>query len=1357
MDLSIYLPATLLRLLARGDRTLLAPMSATNEGAVLFTDVTGFTSLADSLAERGPEGAELLSRVLASAFGAIVGGVDAFSGDIIRFAGDAAIAVWPVEEGRDFDHCLRAAAACGLAIQEALREREPVAGEVLGARVGVTAGTLHEAILGGIGDRFEYLLGGPPIASMGGIADGARPGEVHIASPLLPRLGSGFVASEPSSGESTCLRELEENVELTDRVVPRQVAPDLLRRFVSRALVNRLEAGQSEWLGEFRRVTVVFVSLPGLDSGTQDGLPELHAITRAMQAEVDRFDGSIIQFLVDDKGLVLLSVWGLPHASHEDDSYRAVRATLSILHSLEQKGVSAACGIASGRAFSGLGGALNRREYLVFGTVVNLASRLMNAAGAGRVLCDTATANAVQGQVRCVTLDAMPMKGFSSPIPVFHLLAGEQESARTRSYGMLIGREEPMRRLRQAIASVVRDRGTVPVLVVGDAGIGKSHLLDAFKNEVNLGGHSVLQGTADSVERATPYFAWRAIFRELFAGCSTADALRQELGRRLVDPSLVEWAPLLNVVMPVDLPETDITVQLEGEARADRARDLLVRILQQEAERSPLLIVLDDAHLLDTLSWTLASEVARRVSPCLILLALRPMDRKPAACEKLEALPSCMQVLLQPFGARDAAALARDRLGVEEIPAAITSFISEKSGGNPFFGEQLAFALRDSGRLLMDDGRARLAPGTGDLNEVDLPETVEGVITSRIDLLPPSHQLTLKVASVIGRNFGFSTLRDIHPVIADQPDLVAQMNDLMSRNLIGADPSGGEQGYQFKHVVLQEVAYELLPYAQRRDLHRFVGQWIEQHFGDDLAPQLPLLAHHWTKAKKRSKAIHYLERAGKQALDAFANSEARRFLEQAISMDAGDAPEVDAQQRSRWEWWAGRASLKLSDYEEAARHQDRGLAHLGFAVPRTRLGLVTSLAAQIGRQAWHRLRPHAVVAQSPGERARFLQASDMYQYRSEYGFFNTDVLWALQATMHNLNFAERAGADTELVEAYSALGVIAGIGGLHRIARYYSDRALAMADEIGHAPTQAFVHQLIAVYRHSLGSWELVEHHVDRAIALFHEVGDRFRWEGCLAIEVMLHLHRCRLDQLEATTDRLHQSAFPDSTAQMLAWCHGGRLSASLLRDAPREQTEDRVSSLDRLLGEPLSHGERIWAHGLLAAGKERLGQSTDAHADAVQALTLAREHPPGTYFDLRPLDAVADVLRKHWLEARDTADASHVGRLARHAVKVLHAFSRLVPVATPAWRLHQGAMAQAQGRTRVALRSWKRAVASAQRLQLPWDEGRALLALGQSSVLPERERARQLRRAYRIFDRLGTPREARESQETLVRLGVKV
>ena len=775
-------------------------------------------------------------------------------------------------------------------------------------------------------------------------------------------------------------------------------------------------------------------------------------------------------------------------------------------------------------------------------------------------------------------------------------------------------------------------------------------------------------------------------------------------------------------MVAADLPETDATRQLTAEGRADAALGVMVRLLAQRPTATPLLLVLDDGHWFDSASWVLAERAARVVPSCVLLLATRPMDPEPASFVRLSTMPGAARLRLAALGGDLVEELLRDRLGAARVDQGLVRFVRDRSGGNPFFAEQIVSSLLERGVVAVADGRCAVAGGEGRLGAVNLPAQLEGLVASRIDLLRAQEQLTLKVASVVGRSFPERAVEAAHPIAGERPQIPAHLGEMTRRGLIELERSVAEPAHQFRHVVLQEVAYNLLSFAQRAGLHRSVARWIEERYAADTTPHLGLLAHHWVAAGDAGRSIHYLELAGDQALRNFANREAVSHFEEALRISAAPGAGIDDRRRSRWHAGLATARLKLADYEGSAREVDRALALEGLSVASSRGGLAAGLAGQVARQAWHRLRGGARVAATEEQRTRLLRSAALFSHRSEYGFFNSDPLWALYGIVTNLNLAERGGGRAQTAEGYAGVAVIAGVAGIHRLARYYSRLAVATAADAGRSATIAFVHELLAVYHHGHGEWDEVERNVRRAALLFDEAGDRFRWEGCLAIEEMLHLHRGNVLALGDVLERLRASVFPAGVAQNQAWCAGGLVALDLLRGAPDAA---RAEAAQEVLAAPLSFAERIFLNGVLAAAWLGLGDSGRARNAALAAAATARDRPPGVYYVVLPLLWCADTLRA--LSAPGDAEAR---RALGDTARALRRLARLQSVARPAADLAASHVHAAAGRVSRAARAARRAAAQAHRLGLAPVELAAQRTL--SSLLPpgEGRAAAEARRA---------------------------
>lgn len=945
--LASYVPRMVARRYAARPGVQVAPARERFPAALLFADISGFTALAERLAQRGPIGAEDLSAILNDAFGRLTATIAAFGGDTVKFAGDALLAAWPAQpptarlddapptaadrnadaaaRDRDLADATCRAAECALALQDVLREMGASSDTRLLIRIGVGAGDLAALHLGGVFGRWEVLLAGDALLQTSAVAQIAEPGSVALTAPaweLVRERCSGVPVSEDAVRLSAvqapaALRTLEP--------LPAALGVETaLRAYIPGAILSRLVAGQTAWLAELRRVTVLFVNLPDLDGAAPDALERAQTVMRALQTALYRYEGSVNKLSVDEKGVSLVAALGLPPLAHEDDVVRGVQAALAMDATLRELGLRSAIGVTTGRAFCGEVGSVRRREYTMIGDVVNLAARLMQAAaletndqrptakddtssalvvGLSSILCDETTFLGAQARIAFETLPPVAVKGKADPIPIYRPLGAAHASARAqhaRSKVDVVGRGFERAALAEQLHGLLRGGSGGVVLVEGDAGMGKSLLLENLRNLAETLRVAAFAGAADAMEQSTPYHAWRDVFSHMLDLDMLGDVAARRshvLSLLADDEDLLRLAPLLNAVLPIDLPDSEVTAQMSGQVRADNTRDLLLRLLQRSAARSPKLLVLEDGHWFDSASWVLARMASEQVRPLLMVIAMRPLTdptpqhAPPDEYHQLRAAASA-RLQLEALAPAEAEALVCRRLGVAALPEPVAELIREKAQGNPFFSEELAYALRDAGLIRVVDGACELVPGA-DLRALAFPETVQAAIISRIDRLPPSQQLALKVASVIGRVFAFRILQGVYPLDIAQAQLADDLATLARLDITPLDTPEPELAYGFKHAITQDVVYNLMLFSQRRQIHRAVAEWYERAYTDE--PWLyQLLAYHWSKADDARKALDYLEKAGSHALGIYALREARTLFAQAVALAGdmrADAPE----------------------------------------------------------------------------------------------------------------------------------------------------------------------------------------------------------------------------------------------------------------------------------------------------------------------------------------------------------------------------------------------------------------------------------------------------------------------------------
>ncbi|HEU5217017.1 MAG TPA: AAA family ATPase, partial [Gemmatimonadales bacterium] len=775
-------------------------------GAALFADVSGFTALTGALeAELGRKrGAEELLRHINRVYDHLVAEVHSKAGSVVGFAGDS-ITCWFDDRPEGVAGTAPAAhralsAALGMQAgmsTVAVAETPSGARVSLGIKVAITAGPARRFAVGDPGRFLMDTLAGRTLDRMAAAERLAAVHEIVVGPEVVQAIGGALEvrswrpAADPGHEGVAVVGGLRIEVPATPwPALPAGAWTETLARpWILPAVYERLRGGGA-FLGELRPAVPMFVSFEGIayDEEERAGT-RLDQYVRWAQETLGRYEGSIIQLTIGDKGSNLYATFGAPIA-HEDDVERAFAASLD-LHArppdLDFIG-PVRIGVSQGQVWTGACGSESRRCYGVMGHPVNLAARLMGRAEPGQTLVEERLARSAAAKFETRSQGEATLKGRKDTVATA-LVTGRRAAAGSSRPASadreLVGRTQELRALTAELEPVVRGERRL-VLLEGEAGIGKSRLAAALVEAARGDGMIALTGGADSVERSRAYHAWRSVFSALFG---LDPGLEQEAARTRVlarldalDPALARRAALLNAVLPLQLPDDPFVAQMDGSVRAQNTRELLVRLLV-ELTAAPFLLVLEDAHWFDSASWALLGALRRRSDPSLLVLVSRPLDALggaeavPAEFREFVESPETLRIRLEPLTAADAVALASRRLGVDELPGSLVRLIGERAEGNPFFIEEMVQAMREAGLLAIVDGRCMLRPGSG-TGGAAFPDTLEGLITSRIDRLDPLDQRTAKVASVIGRIFPYRTLEAVFPIIEERPRLRGSLEHL---------------------------------------------------------------------------------------------------------------------------------------------------------------------------------------------------------------------------------------------------------------------------------------------------------------------------------------------------------------------------------------------------------------------------------------------------------------------------------------------------------------------------------------------------------------------------------------------------
>jgi hypothetical protein len=1249
------------------------------DASVVFLDIVDSTGLTERFAALGRQGTEQLASLLDDYFSSIFATITEYGGDVTGMDGDSVMALWWDEPGER-------AVAAAMALQQRLAFEHRGRASELRQRIVVTEGRLRIIPVAPAPDRRLLVVSGESLRTIEAELKACAPGQVQIPHHRGPWE--------------------------TARLVPRRrAAPsapvcsdEALAPFLPRVIADRVARGQNRRIAEFRTLTSIMVRLDGLET---DIGAQLNKAAAMIQRELTDVGLTIFDLLIADKGTVVKFVAGLPPGSMENNARGAVEAARRVLTALAQQGIGAGIGVATGRTFVGEVGNASRRVLAMIGPAMGRSARLMQTAR-GQVLCDAATV--ADAGDRFVFGDVVPVifKGSHAPQAVWRLLGRSPASRLARDERQMFGREAEIVTLTTCLERMARGEGGL-VVIEAEAGAGKSRLLTHGHASAQAYGYRSLFGAAQALEEQTPYFAFRQVLSQRLGGelgrpLEPARATQRLLAVLDCDPLLTR-AEVLTDVLPLDTAPFAGWRRMIGAARPIGVSDLFVRLLRGDGGVPPPVLFLDDVHWLDASSARLLGALLRRLPGLLVIVASRPADAGRGAGLSGLLGGARSRLVLGRLGRKATGDLIRVTLGCAAVPRRLIDHIYARSEGLPLHAEQLALAMLDRGLVRHSPSGARVEIDV--VPEVEV-ETLRDVIVRRLDLLPPAQQELLRLASILGLRFETALLEAIHP---DEPGRIwidAQLAAIEEAGLIGLERAH----VAFRHVRIQEVIYDLLPFHHRRALHRRAAQAMEEAYVGDLDAHCARLAAHWEHSGDPARGATYRMRAAKRAMEKLAHHEVLAHLRVVEQQGGHAALLVSDVERAEYARIWGIASEELGDFATARHWLSRCAALSGIPVRSGRLAVAAGIGAevllQLGMRCGLRLRSRAAIA-------RDSLSAQLHLRFAEHAYYEGDAARLLEVTLTALNRAESGGAIRELATSSGSFALGLGVAGLHGLAAFYGARAM----EVGRAANlweYGMAHLLNGVRLFAVADWPAVEAMTSGGAKIFRELGERDRYASCQLMTAFARIAQCDIHVSLSLIDEFGKHAEDIDNAAMRDFALVARSLVELLSGDPAERVVDR---LREIRDERLSPGEAVLCRGIEAAAAFSSGNRAQARASADLALALTERHLPSISIAYHGVVAMAATQQA--LAA--TADAAARARAA-HSMLLLGRFARRTPVSRPYAYWLAGCL-DLRRRPRHATGMLLRGLQTADRLGMPFEAAlchRALASAGWSPSLHAKE-----------------------------------
>lgn len=644
--------------------------------------------------------------------------------------------------------------------------------------------------------------------------------------------------------------------------------------------------------GERKYVTVLFSDMSGYTAMSERLDPEeVKEITSRIFGEISQIVGKYDGFIEKFVGDAVMALFGVPKA-HEDDPIRTIKAAREIhdvVHAISPeleekvgKPLSMHTGINTGLVVTGEVN-LEKGTHGIAGDTINLAARLSSLAKADEIIVGPDTYHQAEGYFAFEGLEPTKVKGKTEPIQTYKALSPkEQPSTTHRHHGLranLIGREVELAQLGEA-AQMLRQGKSAIFSICGETGTGKTRLVEDFKATLDPKEIQWHQGQAYAYSQNTPYFPLIDLFSRAF---QIKDGDAPESVRDKVESaveSLVgkreDIIPYVGSLYALSYPEVE---EVSPEFWKARLQKTVQAILSGLAQRAPTVICLEDLHWADPSFMDLLRFLLSEFRyPALFLCVYRPTFSLFTSHELSGLGMQHQEIQLHDLSPSEAQIMVESLLKAKTIPQELRRYIQENVEGNPFYLEEVINALIESETLIRDNGTWSLSRP---ISQSDMPSTIHGIISARLDHLEKESKRILQEASVIGRAFLYEILKRCTQL---KEQLDRHLTGLERLDLIHARSLQPDLEYVFKSAITQEIVYSGLLKKERQAIHERIAMVMEELFQGRLPEFYETLAFHFKQGLSLPKAVDYLMKSGEKSLGRYAVEESHQYFKEAFDL-----------------------------------------------------------------------------------------------------------------------------------------------------------------------------------------------------------------------------------------------------------------------------------------------------------------------------------------------------------------------------------------------------------------------------------------------------------------------------------------